>query len=289
MRVAIIGFGLIGGSIARALHRADGAATDGQTFEVAAWSRSVAGPLAALAEGVVDRAPGTLVQTLEGADLVVLAAPPLTCLALLDELAGPLRGSLAPGATMTDAASTKLAIVTRADRHGLAFVGGHPMAGLERTGYAAAVAGLFDGRPWVVCPGASALPIDVDRVERLAIACGAQPVRLDPTVHDDATAAVSHVPLVVSAALVEAMTGGPVWPVAVDLAAGGWRDMSRLASGDPAMGAGIAATNAGPIAAGLREVRAVLDRWLAELELADPDAETLRRRFETARERLERR
>ena len=163
------------------------------------------------------------------------------------------------------------------------------MAGLERTGYPAAVAGLFDDRPWVVCPGASAGPVDIDRVERLAIACGARPVRLDPAVHDDATAAVSHVPLVVSAALVEAMTGGPDWPVAVGLAAGGWRDMSRLASGDPAMGAGIAATNAGPIAAGLREVRAVLDRWLAELERADPDAETLRRRFETARERLERR
>jgi prephenate dehydrogenase len=238
---------------------------------------------------VIQRAAGTLAETIEGADLVVLAAPPSACLELLDELAGPLRESLAPGATLTDVASTKLAIVTRADRHRLAFVGGHPMAGLERTGYPAAIAGLFDGRPWVVCPGASAVPADVDRVERLAIVCGALPVRLDPAVHDDATAAVSHVPLVVSAALVEAMTGAAAWPVAVDLAAGGWRDMSRLASGDPAMGAGIAATNAAPIAAGLREVRAVLDRWLAELERPDPDAEALRRRFEATRERLERR
>ncbi len=118
LRIAIVGFGLIGGSIARALRRA-AASADGSPFEIAAWSPSAAGPRAALAEGMIDRAPGTLAETIRGADLVVLAAPPSACLELLDELAGPLREYLAPAATLTDVASTKLAIVTRADRHRL--------------------------------------------------------------------------------------------------------------------------------------------------------------------------
>jgi prephenate dehydrogenase len=287
VRIAIVGFGLIGGSVARALRRLDVPPAAGPAFEIAAWGRSGAGPLAAMAEGVVDRAPTTLAATLEDAELVVLAAPPLACLELLDELAGPLRRSLAPGATLTDVASTKAAIVARADGHRLAFVGGHPMAGSERTGYPAASAALFDDRPWVVCPGAAAEAADLERVVRLAKACGARPVTLEPAVHDRAAAAISHIPLVVSTILVEAMTGGTAWPVAAGLAAGGWRDMSRLAAGDEAMSAGIAATNAGPIAAGLREVRAVLDRWIVELDRSDPDAEAMRAWFEAARERLE--
>ncbi|HSS36158.1 MAG TPA: prephenate dehydrogenase/arogenate dehydrogenase family protein, partial [Patescibacteria group bacterium] len=249
MRIAIVGFGLIGGSIARGLARPGAAASLAGPVDLAAWSLTSAGTRAALADGVIGRAPATLGETVDGADLVVLAAPPLDCLDLLDELGGALVGALAAGATITDVASTKAVVIERADRLGLRFVGGHPMAGRDATGYAAAEADLFVDRPWVVCPGANAAPSDVDRVERLARATGAHPIRLAPAAHDRAVAAISHAPLVVSAALVEAMTGRPDWPLARSLAAGGWRDMTRLAGGAPDMGTGIAATNGPEIAA----------------------------------------
>ena len=286
VRIAIVGFGLIGGSIARALRRDGGTAAPDGPPSIAAWSRRPDGPRTALAEGILDAAPTDLGSTVEGADVVVLAAPPLACLDLIDELAGRLRGALDPGATVSDVASTKRAIVARADERGLRFVGGHPMAGLETRGYEAADESLFVERPWVVCPGAVAGPADVARIERLAIDCGARPVRLDPAVHDAATAAISHAPLVVSVALVEALTAGPDWPTAASLAAAGWRDMTRLARGGPEMGAGILVTNADEIARRLRAVRAALDAWIDALDAEEPDPAALEARLAAARDPL---
>jgi prephenate dehydrogenase len=291
VRIAIVGYGLIGGSIARALRRAvppGGGRSDGIRPTIAAWNRRPDGPRAMLAAGLLDAAPDSLVEVLEGADLIVLAAPPLACLDLLDQIAGPLRPALAPGATVTDVASTKRVIVERADRLGLRFVGGHPMAGREITGHAAALEDLFVDRPWVVCPGVLAGQADVGRVEDLAIACGARPVRLDPAIHDAAAAAISHLPLVLSAALAEAVIDGPAWLEASTLAASGWRDMTRLARGDAAMGAGIVATNALEIAFGIRAVRAALDAWLTALETPVPDAAELESRFRAVRDGLSR-
>ncbi len=297
MRIAIIGFGLIGGSLARAI-----AGTAG--WHVTAWSPSGRGPAAARDDGTVAAAAGTIDAAVEGAELVVMAAPPLACLALLDSLAGPLRARLLPGATLTDVASTKVRLGAAADAARLPFVGGHPMAGLETSGYRAAVPDLFVGRPWVVVPGRFAGPPDVERVEALVRAAGGLPVRMTAVAHDEAAAAISHLPLVLAAALVETVAGRaqddadrPDRVAAARLAAGGWRDMTRLARGDPAMGAGIAATNAGPLAARLRDLRGILDEWLATLEAGGPGADpeagaeariatTLEGRFRAARDRL---
>lgn len=168
------------------------------------------------------------------------------------------------------------------------------MAGREVAGFGGARADLFDGRPWVVVPGATARPADVRRIEWLAGACGARVVRLGAADHDAAAAAVSHLPLVLSAALVEAVAGRPGgaippgWPTARDLAAGGWAGMTRLARGDATMGAGILATNAGPVAARVREFRALLDDWLEALEPpGGPDAAGLEARLRAVRGRLE--
>ncbi len=287
MRIALLGFGLIGGSIARAVRRSRGG------FSIAAWSPSGAGPRAALAAGVVDAAPREPAAALAGAELVVLAAPPLDCLALLDQLAGPWCDALAPGTTITDVASTKGAIMARADALGLSFVGGHPMAGRETSGFGAATAELFVDRPWVIVPGRAAGEADLGRVALLARACGARPLRLTAAEHDAATAAVSHLPLVLAAALVEAVAGGidqrpdPAWPLARNLAAGAWRDMTRIARGDPAMAAGIAATNAAELAARLRVVVDVLERWRLALEApGGPDPIALLAAFAAVRERL---
>ena len=286
----MIGFGLIGGSIARALAEAP----DRAAWTVVAWSPSGHGPARAAADGIV-AAASQPEAALEGAELVLIAAPPRATLDRLDWLARAVGSTLDPGAVLTDVASTKGAIVARATELGLRFVGGHPMAGRETTGYAAAVADLFRDRPWVVVPTD---PDDVGAVlavETLAAACGGRPVRIGAVAHDAAVAAVSHLPLVLAAALVEAVAGGSDgraaphdWPLARDLAAGGWRDMTRLARGDIAMGAGIAATNAPELARRIRAVRKVLDGWLAELERpGGPDERALADRLRVARAHLE--
>jgi prephenate dehydrogenase len=131
-------------------------------------------------------------------------------------------------------------------------------------------------------------------VERLGQACGARVVRMDAVAHDRAVAGISHLPLIAAAALVEAVAGagsGPArddWPVAESLAAGGWRDMTRLARGDVAMGTGIAATNAPMLAARIRDYRAVLDGWIDALEReGGPDEAAIAARLLAARTRLD--
>ena len=285
MRIAFLGLGLIGGSVARALREASGVPS-----VISAWTPGGAGPRAALAAGVVDAAPLSAAAAIEGADLVVLAAPPIACLDLLRDLAGPLRPALAADSVVTDVASTKLAIVTRASDLGLRFVGGHPMAGRETAGFAAGDPALFRDRPWVIVPSADAPA--VARVETLAAACGARTVRMDAQDHDAAVAGISHLPLVLAAALVEAVAGGPGaaradWPVAEALAASGWAGMTRLARGDVTMGTEIVTTNASSIAARLQEYRDRLDEWLALLEAdGGPDADAIEGHLAAAKARL---
>ena len=288
MRIAFLGLGLIGGSIARVLRDADPAAAGelhGATL--VAWTPTGAGPTAARAAGAIDAVAPTLEAAADGADLVILAAPPLRVLELLAALAAIDHTGL-----VTDVASTKVAIVARASELRLRFVGGHPLAGRDTSGFEAADAGLFDGRPWAVAADGAASD-DLDRIDALASACRASPRRMTAADHDAAVAGISHLPLTLAAALVEAVAGrsaggAPVaWPLAAELAASGWRDMTRLARGDAEMGAGIAATNAGPLAAGLRDVRAILDSWIEALERpGGPDAQALAARLRDARARL---
>ena len=291
MRIGLLGLGLIGGSVVRAL-RASPGPEPSETWSVAAWTPSGRGPAAAFKDGVIDHVAASPEEAIDGADLVVLAGPAPDCLDQLDDLAGPWRRVLGPDAVVTDVASTKEAIVLRATALGLRFVGGHPMAGRETSGYAASTADLFVDRPWVVVPTSDVAA--VERVEGLATACGARPIRLGAAAHDRAVAGISHLPLVVAAALVEALAGGASagptadWPIAADLAATGWRDTTRLVRGDVTMGTGIIATNAPAVAARVRELMAALDGWLAELERpGGPDAGEIADRLRTARERLE--
>ena len=287
MHVAFLGFGLIGGSVARAIR----AGSTSRAWTLRAWSPSGEGPALALTEGVLDAAATTPEAAIAGADLVVLAGPPTACLDALESLAGPWHDALGPATVVTDVASTKTELVARADGLGLRFVGGHPMAGLERSGYAAGRADLFVDRPWVIVPGTPASDADVGRVEQLAVACGGRPVRLGAEAHDLAVAGISHLPLIVAAALVEAVAGRPGapasgWATARSLAASGWRDMTRLARGDPAMGAGIAATNRTALSSRIRDLEAILADWRSSLD-AGTDEAAFRARLEAARTRLD--
>jgi prephenate dehydrogenase len=291
MRVAFLGLGLIGGSIARALRAAHDPGSTTERWTLTAWTPDGRGPAAAAADGVIDRATVRPEDALAGADLVVLAAPVPDCLAMLDDLAGPWRPALADDAVITDVASTKTALVLRATALGLRFVGGHPMAGRETSGFGAADADLLRDRPWVVVPSGD--DAAAARVEALAIATGARPVRMAAGPHDAAVAAISHLPLVTAASLVEAIAGGANgprddWAAAAGLAAGGWRDSTRVARGDVAMGSGIVTTNAEAIAPHVRDLIAVLQGWLVELERpGGPDPSAIEERLRVARERLE--
>ena len=288
-RIAFLGFGLIGGSIALALRKA------GSTARLAAWTPNGDGPAEGLRHGFLDDAAATAATALDGAALVVLAGPPLSVLGTLEDLAGPLHGALAADATITDVASTKTLITESASAYQLPFVGGHPMAGRETSGAGAATADLFVDRPWVVVRSGGSRPIDIERVDALARSVGARPVELSGQEHDAAVAAISHLPLLLAAALVESVAGSPEgaasWPMARRLAASGWADMTRLARSDPEMGAGIVATNAGPVTERLRALRGVLDSWIELLDAPGepPDAGVIREHLDAAREALERR
>jgi len=283
-RIAFLGFGLIGASIAMALREA------GYGGRLAAWTPTGTGPAEGLRRGIVDDAPATSQAALGKADLVILAGPPLAVLAGLGE--SELEQAVASGATATDVASTKGMLIARADARSLPFVGGHPMAGRERSGVSSAVASLFVDRPWVLVPAAAARERDIDRVTALAAAAGGRPIRMTAEEHDQAVAAISHLPLVAAAALVESValagegaSGAGDWPVARALAATGWSDMTRLARGDPDMGAGILATNSAAVAARLRAFRDAIDDWLRALE-GRPAPDALRERLLAARDAL---
>lgn len=267
----MLGLGLIGGSIAQA--------AVGAGHEVAAWTPSGAGPAAGRRDGV--RAAASLPDALADAELIVIAAPPLAALDLVDRLAGS-GTALSGDAVVTDVTSTKRAIAERARTAGLRFIGGHPLAGRETSGYAAADASLFRGRPWVIVPPQPDDPDAVDRVARLVAACGANVVTMTAEDHDAAVAGISHLPLVVSAALAQAVARGGDWPAARGLAASGWAGMTRLARGDVEMGAGILVTNADAVADALAALSAELDAWAADVRARDVAG--LRARLAAARD-----
>lgn len=286
--IAFLGFGLIGGSIARALGRDPKTGAQVERPRLVAWAPSGTGPAAAVRDDVIDVAASSPDEAIGDADLIVIAAPATDAIAIVRRLGTDLAPALRPGAVVTDVTSTKGAIVAAAAEAGVRFVGGHPMAGRESSGYDASTADLFVDRPWVVVPGDAGRDEDVEAVRWLAVRCGARPMLLSAAAHDAATAAVSHLPLVVAAALVETLHGQGPDPlsVATTLAASGWGSATRLARGDARMGAGIVATNAAAIATQVRAMRDALDAWLAVLEDGQPDPDALEARFEAARSSL---
>ena len=200
--------------------------------------------------------------------LVVIGAPP-------DVTASVVAAELArhPEATVTDVASVKAGIWTAVLESGAdisRYVGGHPMAGRERSGPVAARADLFLGRPWVVCPADSAAhgsrtdPARVETVRRLAAAVGATAVVMPAVEHDEAVALVSHVPQI-AASLVAARLVKASDP-AVGLAGQGLRDVTRVADSDPALWAQILAANSTPVGRVLKEMRSDLDGLIGALD-----------------------
>jgi prephenate dehydrogenase len=235
-RVLVIGAGLIGTSIGLAL-RDKGA-------EV--WLSDADLASAGLA---ADLGAGTLVPDLRDAkgiaDVAVLAMPPLVVAA---ELARAQEHAVAN--VYTDVASVKELPVRQAKDLGCdleSYVPGHPLAGRERHGPAAAQADLFLGRTWALCPVPETSPDALAAVLGLAIACGADPVVTDPRTHDEWVALVSHGPHLVAAAMAARLAESGVSADALKLAGQGLRDVTRIAAGDSGLWTQILAANAGPV------------------------------------------
>jgi prephenate dehydrogenase len=244
-RVAIVGLGLIGGSLARALTRAG--------YRVVGVDREAV-RRRVRARGVVAETVATPEEAALLADLLVLAAPPHVNLALLRRLAVVA----SPGLVITDVGSVKGPICREAARLGLrSFVGGHPVAGNEGRGFAASSVDLFRGRPWALIPtprGGRALA----RVRGLVRAVGGRPVVVSPQAHDRTLAFLSHLPQVVAYALRGAVGGDSVAARHLHLAGQGFADMTRLARSPRGLWREILEENQPEVARALRAFRRAL-------------------------------
>ena len=261
--LAIVGVGLIGGSLSLALkkHKAVG--------RVIGVGRSQANLDAALRLGVID-AVATLKEAAK-ADIIFVATP----VAQMPHIFGELASDLGAQSIITDGGSTKQD-VTNAARAALGekfsqFVPAHPIAGTEKTGAGAAFATLFEKRKTVICSELETALDAVDQVAQMWRTAGAEIHRMSAAEHDDVFAAVSHLPHLLAFALVDMLAGMPRSADYFNYAASGFRDFTRIAAGSPEMWRDISVANRAALRDQLSVYRARLDdfdRWLA---VATPD------------------
>jgi len=256
--VAIIGVGLIGGSVGKAL-RARGLAT-----RIIGVGRSKAGLDAARRAGAVTETAADVATAVAAADLVVVAVG----VAAIPEILDAVDAGAPPGTLVTDAGSTKASIVAAWERRRRTrrcrFVGAHPIAGSHRRGAAAAEADLFAGRVTVVTPGPKTPSVDTAAVGDVWSALGATVFVMPPREHDRILAATSHAPHVVAAALAAATPRE-----ALRFTAGGWRDSTRIAAGDPELWADILLDNAGGLATAMKRFAGSVEKLLAAVAAGD--------------------
>ena len=265
--VTVIGLGLMGASLCIDLKQRN------LCREVRGVTRSISTILRSFQEDAVDLATTDLSSGVAGADIVILATPVRAVLSILERL-GPV---LWPGTVVMDMGSTKADICAAMERlpPRVQPIGGHPMTGKETAGYASAESGLYEGAPWVLTPVTRTTSETVALATELVTATGAFPILLEPVRHDRLVAAISHLPFLLASALVHTViesgaTDAAVW----DLAAGGFRDTSRVAASDTQMFLDILMTNRGAALAQLDALGAHLQE-LRRL-LADGDEESLR-------------
>ncbi len=282
-RLLIVGVGLIGGSLARALRRA------GFAGEIIGCGRSLTHLERAVELGVIDQATTDLAAAAAEADGIVLCVPVLAIEAVLRELAPHLRHD----AIITDVGSTKGSVVAAAravfGTLPANFVPGHPIAGTERNGVEASFAELFDGRRVILTPEPETGGAALERVRELWQACGADVVEMSAEHHDQVLAETSHLPHVLAYTLVDNLARKAERREIFRYAAGGFRDFTRIASSDPAMWRDICLANRAALGEALRDFRADLDRIITAVEQGDES--TLIDRFsraKTARDRFTR-
>lgn len=258
-RIAIVGIGLIGGSVAFAARRAwpDATLIGIDRDDVVGAARQ----LGAVHQGASD------LDAAAGADLVLLAAPVRQNLAAL----GRLPSLLSAPAVVTDTGSTKREMLeaARALPAHLAFVGGHPLAGAERGGIEASRPDLFERRSWILTPTPTTARAALGRVSAFVRALGATPVEMDPAVHDHVLAFTSHLPQLTASALMH-VVGEAVGEAGLELAGRGLADTTRVAASPPSIWSDICVTNADEILPALDALTRTLADMRAELASGVP-------------------
>lgn len=251
-RVALIGTGLIGASVGLALLRRP------DEWEVIGWDSDSAALSLARQRGAVTRAAGSLAEAVAGVDVVLLATPLDRLLIAMQELTPHLDAA----AAVTDVAGVKEPVVALGKQLlGARFVGGHPLAGGATQGPAEARADLFEKACWAICPTSVSAQEAVAHVERLIAACGAVPLRVDAAEHDRAVAWISHLPQLLALELLAGVERrGGAEAVAGRLAAGGFRDLTRIGSSPAEIWLPVLDMNRDAIAGALEEFAAAVER-----------------------------
>lgn len=278
-RLTIIGVGLIGGSLARAVRQVEGCQ------EIVGCGRDERHLQQAVDLGVIDRYETGIGAAVQGADMVVVAVP----LGAMASVFQAMTASLDADAVITDVGSAKASVVEAArkylGRHFDRFIPGHPIAGTEQSGVAASFAGLFEDRIVILTPHDTTAADALAQVRRLWDCCGAQLMTMTEAEHDSILAATSHLPHLLAYTLVDTLCG---LDAETDggrnifrYAAGGFRDFSRIASSDPVMWRDICLAN-GPA------IISALDRFgkgIAQLRQAieQGDGEQMLAIFERAK------
>ena len=235
-KIAVLGLGLIGGSLGLALQKA------GIAKHISGYDSNPDATYQAWQIGAITEICNTAEKAVQQADMVILATPILAVLDLLEHIAPELKR----GVLVTDTASTKAQILNWAKTllpANVMFVGGHPMAGRELSGIKAAEVGLFEGCVYCLIPAGQASSERVAQLSEIVLRLGAHPLVLDAERHDRLVAGISHLPFVLSSVLVQCLSEEEDWRELTALAAGGFRDMSRLAAGSPTMYHDICVTN----------------------------------------------
>jgi len=260
--IGFIGLGLMGGSIAKSIKKYSLATT------VVAYDLNNASLLAAKKEGTIDIIATQVDTTFANCDLIFLCCP----VKINVQLAKKLATLIKPTCLLTDIGSTKVDIHKAMDKDAshVAFIGGHPMTGSEKSGYQVSTPLLFENIYYVLTRGPKASDVQMQALISLVKNIDSIPIEMDPVIHDDATAAISHVPHIVAAALVNAVqsldaSNGYMHT----LAAGGFKDLTRIASSSPPMWEAICLANKEPIIKTLDHTRQRLDDFASMIQASD--------------------
>lgn len=264
-QLTIIGVGLIGGSLARALNRA------GAVGEIVGSGRDAAHLQRALALGVIDRVETDMAAAVRGADVVVVAAP----VGAMEAIFSIIAPSLSEDTVLTDAGSTKASVVEAAQKvFGELppnFVPGHPIAGTEKSGVEASFAELYDGCRVILTPTENSASSAVERVSDMWQQAGAEVVELSVLHHDEILAATSHLPHLLAFSLVDTLATMDDKQEIFEFAAGGFRDFTRIASSDPKMWHDICVHNGPALLKMLERFEADLDKLRQAIANNDSD------------------
>lgn len=272
--IGFIGLGLIGGSIAKALKSAR------PQIRIIAYDKNPETLALAKKEGIADATADSIDGTFRGCDYIFLCAP----VSDNDENLTALKAFLPPSCLLTDVGSVKSGIHRHIEAIGLSsrFIGGHPMAGSERIGYANSKARLLENAYYILTPTAEVPPAKLEAYKQLVIAMGAIPLVLDAAQHDYVTAAVSHLPHIIASSLVGLVKDSDsAEGIMKMIAAGGFKDITRIASSSPDMWQQICLTNTDNILNLLDDYIRALTAVRSQLE--NRDEEQLYRFFQEAR------